>query len=196
MKLDTQYGEIESVSMMPEGVLDFLSNQQVIDLVRYLQSDHEVSLKWYWKQQIPEFLILASRKFLFFYIVLRFSSDAKAQNSSLFKLVFDHQTLIVSDLLETGDFYRDVLLFDEIPLAAGMNPPKRWFKNSEGKEIHLIARKRKNLIQYEPIHLAFTVGSMESFIKHLEIRKIKYGSWFGEKGKIGTRDYEVRQMYL
>ena len=45
MKLDTQYGEIESVSMMPEGVLDFLSNQQVIDLVRYLQSNHEVSLK-------------------------------------------------------------------------------------------------------------------------------------------------------
>ena len=48
-------------------------------------------------------------------------------------LIFDHQALIVNNLQDSGDFYLNILGFEEIPVLAGQNPPKRWFRNINGK---------------------------------------------------------------
>ena len=56
-----------------------------------------------------------------------------------FKLTFNHQALPVKKLQETGDFYIKILGFEEIEMTANRYPPKRWFKNHEGKQLHLIS---------------------------------------------------------
>ena len=66
-----------------------------------------------------------------------------AQHIKIPSLVFDHQALIVEDIDASRDFYRDVLLMEEIENKAGDNPPKRWLKNAEGVEMHLIEGKTK-----------------------------------------------------
>lgn len=48
-----------------------------------------------------------------------------AQTES-FKLTFNHQALPVKQLQKTGDFYVDILGFEEIEVTASQNPPKRW----------------------------------------------------------------------
>ena len=53
----------------------------------------------------------------------------------------NHQALLENDLNLSGDFYRDVLGLEEIEVGAGQNPPKRWFKNNQGIEMHLISTK-------------------------------------------------------
>ena len=53
-------------------------------------------------------------------------------------LKFDHQALPVNNLKITGDFYRDILDFKDIPTLVGTKYTHRWLANYEGKEIHLI----------------------------------------------------------
>ena len=47
-------------------------------------------------------------------------------------------TLPVNNLKITGDFYRDILGFKDIPTLVGTKYTHRWLANYEGKEIHLI----------------------------------------------------------
>jgi len=44
-KSDIQSREVQTVSMMPEGLLDFLTNKEVIDLVGFLQTDNGIDLE-------------------------------------------------------------------------------------------------------------------------------------------------------
>ena len=60
--------------------------------------------------------------------------SVKSQNN----LKFDHQALPVNNLKITGDFYRDILGFEDIPTLVGTKESHRWLANQEGKEIHLI----------------------------------------------------------
>jgi catechol 2,3-dioxygenase-like lactoylglutathione lyase family enzyme len=45
-----------------------------------------------------------------------------------FKLTFNHQALPVKQLQKTGDFYIQILGFEEIEMTASQLPPKRWLK--------------------------------------------------------------------
>ena len=44
-KSDIQSREVQTVSMMPEGLLDFLTNKEIIDLVGFLQTDDGIDLE-------------------------------------------------------------------------------------------------------------------------------------------------------
>ena len=85
---------------------------------------------------------------------------------------FNHQALLVNDLNLSGDFYRDVLGLEEIEVGAGQNPPKRWFKNNQGIEMHLISSEEKLSILPKGIHMAFTVKNFDEFINHLKNKNI------------------------
>ena len=54
------------------------------------------------------------------------------------------------------DYYCDVWSFEEIPAGAGMNPPKRWLKNEDSREMHLILNKREANSAPKSYHIAFT----------------------------------------
>ena len=126
-------------------------------------------------------------------ILITFGLNAQDNNIDL---KFNHQALLVNNLQETGDFYLNVLDFDEIFVGAGQSPPKRWFKNYEGKEIHLILQKASIQKQPKGIHMAYSVKNINSFIKHLNKHKVKYSNWAGETGTIQLRADGVNQIWI
>lgn len=111
-------------------------------------------------------------------------------------LVFDHQALIVNNLKESGDFYIEILGLEEIPVLAGQDPPKRWFRNINGKEIHLI--QSNEIIPKPPksIHMAFSPKSFNQFVDHLNKNKIEFSNWEGEFNKVQSRDDGKRQIWI
>ena len=136
------------------------------------------------------------RKKLFFLVLFCFTI-VFAQSSIGMELSFDHQAYPVKNLKKMGDFYRDVLGFEEIPAGAGMNPPKRWLKNEAGKEMHLILNKSQAESSPKSYHIAFTVKNMDSFMRHLKKMKIPFGDWSGKNEKFQIRaDGGAKQIYL
>ena len=129
-------------------------------------------------------------------LIISFCSVLFSQHIKIPSLLYDHQALIVKDINASRDFYRDVLLMEEIENKAGDNPPKRWLKNAEGKEMHLIEGKTKQLKHVKSVHMAFSVKNMDDFMNHLKILNIEFGSWNGKKGTYGLRDDGVKQIYL
>ena len=112
------------------------------------------------------------------------------------KLFFDHQALIVNNLQKTGDFYIDILGLQEIPVGAGQDPPKRWFKTENGKEIHLIQSTSEINELPKSIHMALSPTNFESFIDNLKKNKIDYSNWEGELNTIQERIDGKRQIWI
>tara|TARA_B100000780_G_scaffold4343_1_gene3493 strand:- start:159 stop:599 length:441 start_codon:yes stop_codon:yes gene_type:complete len=112
-----------------------------------------------------------------------------------FKLSFNHQALPVTKLQETGDFYIKILGFEEIEMTANQNPPKRWFKNHEGKQLHLIASDLgvpNSIIN----HMAFSTKNLKDVVLHLRKNNINYWTDEGEKNIIRYRKDGVRQVKI
>ena len=116
-----------------------------------------------------------------------------SQENNLF---FDHQALIVNNLQESGDFYLNILGLEEIPVGAGQDPPKRWFKTNNGKEIHLIQSTSEINELPKSIHMAFSPNNFELFIDNLKKNKIYFSNWKGESYKIQQRADGQRQIWI
>ena len=112
-----------------------------------------------------------------------------------FKLSFNHQALPAMKLQETGDFYIKILGFEEIEMTANQDPPKRWFKNHEGKQLHLIASDvgvPNSIIN----HMAFSTKNLEDVVLYLRKNMIDYWTDEGEKNIIRFRKDGVRQVKI
>ena len=91
----------------------------------------------------------------------------------------------VNNLKESGDFYIDILGLQEIPVGAGQDPPKRWFKTNNGKEIHLIQSKSEINQLPKSIHMAFSPANFELFIDNLKKNKTNF-KFFNYKFSLGS----------
>ena len=112
-----------------------------------------------------------------------------------FKLSFNHQALPVTKLQETGGFYIKILGFEEIEMTANQDPPKRWFKNHEGKQLHLITSDvgvPSSIIN----HMAFSTKNLKDVVLHLRKNNINYWTDEGEKNIIRYRKDGVRQVKI
>ena len=112
-----------------------------------------------------------------------------------FKFSFNHQALPAMKLQETGDFYIKILGFEEIEMTANQDPPKRWFKNHEGKQLHLIASDvgvPNSIIN----HMAFSTKNLEDVVLYLRKNNINYWTDEGEKNIIRFRKDGVRQIKI
>jgi catechol 2,3-dioxygenase-like lactoylglutathione lyase family enzyme len=112
-----------------------------------------------------------------------------------FKLTFNHQALPVIKLQETGDFYIKILGFEEIEMTANQYPLKRWLKNHERKQLHLInsdAGIPNTIIN----HMAFSTKKLESVVEHLRKNKIDYWTDEGKKNIVRIRKDGVRQIKI
>ena len=117
-----------------------------------------------------------------------------AQQES-FKLTFNHQTLPVKQLKKTGDFYINILGFEEIEVTASQNPPKRWLMNHEGKQLHLITSDDQaptTIIN----HMAFSTADLDKVVAHLQKNKVDYWTDEGKKNVVRIRKDGVRQVKI
>jgi catechol 2,3-dioxygenase-like lactoylglutathione lyase family enzyme len=112
-----------------------------------------------------------------------------------FKLTFNHQALPVKQLQKTGDFYIQILGFEEIKMTASQLPPKLWLKNHEGKQLHLITSEdgAPNTIIN---HMAFSTVNLDKVVKHLRKNNIDYWTDEGKKNVVRIRKDGVRQVKI
>ncbi|HKK76133.1 MAG TPA: VOC family protein [Saprospiraceae bacterium] len=129
------------------------------------------------------------------FLLLTLSSQAFAQKSESFDVIFNHVALSVKDVDRAADFYSEVLHLKEIRNET-RNPDIRWFSLGEGKELHLISSVKKRFKINKAIHFAITISNYDAFVANLEANGITYSSWLGEEGKVSLRPDGIRQVYV
>ncbi len=132
------------------------------------------------------------KKIIFLLLIVPIIKYGQNNNS----MKFNHQALLVNDLNQSGDFYNNILGFEEIEVGAGQNPPKRWFKSDDGMEIHLISTKEKLKSIPKGVHMAFSVKNFDLFISNLKGNNITYGNWRGDKNQIQLRNDGYKQIFF
>tara|TARA_B100001248_G_scaffold13124_1_gene8641 strand:- start:1268 stop:1711 length:444 start_codon:yes stop_codon:yes gene_type:complete len=132
------------------------------------------------------------KKIIFLLLIIPIIKYGQNNNS----MKFNHQALLVNDLNQSGDFYNNILGFEEIEVGAGQNPPKRWFKSDDGMEIHLISTKEKLKSIPKGVHMAFSVKNFDLFINNLKGNNITYGNWRGDKNQIQLRNDGYKQIFF
>ncbi|MFT6871477.1 MAG: lactoylglutathione lyase [Roseivirga sp.] len=121
--------------------------------------------------------------------LILFSALAWSQTS------FDHMAIVVKDLEESKKFYTEALGFKNIEDPTG-NPLIDWVENDKGQQIHMIQAELSAIKLTKSVHYSFAVLTLRPFTDNLQLRKIAYESWEGEKGGITIRPDGVRQVYL
>jgi catechol 2,3-dioxygenase-like lactoylglutathione lyase family enzyme len=125
---------------------------------------------------------------VFFGIVL----SVQSQNN----LKYDHQALPVNNLKITGDFYRDILGFKDIPTLVGTKDSHRWLANYEGKEIHLIFSNDEIQKTPKQIHMAFSPLDFEKFIDHLKMNNVVFTNYKLKAGVVQVRNDGIKQLWI
>ncbi len=125
------------------------------------------------------------------YLETQFVAEEKAS----FSYNFDHQSLVVTNLMATGDFYRDVLKLKEIE-HPDKAPGFRWFQVKGNSQLHLI---KKDIIEFKKdksIHLCLSTQNLEGMIEHLIANSVDFYDWPGNKGSVTDRSDGVKQIYV
>jgi lactoylglutathione lyase len=107
---------------------------------------------------------------------------------------FNHIALYVADLEKSTAFYRDMVAAEVIP-DPFHDDRHVWFKIGEHNQLHLIAGN----VGEEPgrgIHFAFSVSSMQDFVRHFDRQGIEYADGKGKTGEVRLRPDGVKQIYL
>ena len=111
-------------------------------------------------------------------------------------LKYDHQALPVNNLKITGDFYRDILGFKDIPTLVGTKDSHRWLANYEGKEIHLIFSNDEIQKTPKQIHMAFSPLDFEKFINHLKMNNVVFTNYKLKTGAVQVRKDGIKQLWI
>ncbi|WP_035916865.1 VOC family protein [Flavimarina sp. Hel_I_48] len=130
---------------------------------------------------------------LFCAFQLQFLQAQHAQDS--LKLKFDHESLLVSDMQKSADFYRDVLLLNEMksPLDG---PDRKWFSLGGNYQLHLIREDRKMVQNDVATHFSLSINDLDAYIAFLEKKGVKYTNWPTTEKAISIRPDNVRQIYV
>ncbi|MCM4168317.1 Virulence protein [Arenibacter antarcticus] len=128
-------------------------------------------------------------------LILLFLLIGLQSNSQSFTFSIDHSSLIVNDLVTTGDFYSNILGLTEIP-HPDRSPGFRWFSIDGASQIHLIYKDTVTMKKHKSMHLCLSTPNLEGFIDHLNKNDVVYEDWPGKKGAITLRTDGVQQIYL
>lgn len=108
---------------------------------------------------------------------------------------FSHQTIFVTDLNRAANFYEKVLELKRIP-EPFHDGKHVWFRVSEHGQLHVVSGAKEDIPHDINIHLAFSVPSMDEFLKHLDDMNVKYGNWAQNDKTPQLRPDKVKQVYL
>lgn len=118
-----------------------------------------------------------------------------AMQAQDFSFTYDHFALEVADLQKVGDYYKEVLLLEEIPHPS--EPTGfRWFRIRGNTQLHLIGKDAVPEEDRKSEHLCLSVSDLDAFIAHLEKSGVSYWDWPGTAGAVTLRADGVRQIYL
>lgn len=133
-----------------------------------------------------------NKKFLILVLTVLFTSFGSAQINFNFRK--DHNALLVKDLGQAANFYKEILGLEEIP-NGGLGDYIRWFQLKDGVQVHLI-ESQDDISQHKGVHMAINTNKLEEFIKYLKSKNVLFENWPGEKSSTNTRPDNVKQIYL
>ena len=107
----------------------------------------------------------------------------------------NHITVYVVDMNKSADFYEKVMQLERIPEPFHDNK-HIWEKIGEHAQLHIVQGATAITPHSVNIHLAFSVPSVDDFMKHLDEMHIKYGNYQGEDKQIAKRPDGVNQIYF
>ncbi|MEL6303818.1 MAG: VOC family protein [Bacteroidota bacterium] len=108
---------------------------------------------------------------------------------------FDHQSLVVGNLMETGDFYRDVMGLEEIPHPE-QKPGFRWFTIYGNSKLQLVKKEFTEFPKDKSIHFSLSVSNLEKFIENLLVHDVLFYDWPGNENGVTDRADGVKQIYF
>ena len=120
---------------------------------------------------------------------------AHSQDDMKPKLIFNHQTLYVTDLQRSAVFYEKVLGLDTISEPFHDNR-HIWLRIGDHSQLHVVLGAKDVVEHNINIHLAFSVASIENFIAHLNAMQVKFGNWKGDSKNPEVRPDGIKQIYL
>jgi len=116
--------------------------------------------------------------------------------SQAFQFSNSHISFIVDDIDKSVKFYSNVLQLQEEDTPVGMPETVRWFKLSDGTEIHITESKSKFKTPPKEIRFSFSTKDLLEFVNLLVTKKIPFEDWFGESQKVTTRSDGIKQVYF
>src|SRR3984957_1999678 len=108
---------------------------------------------------------------------------------------FSHQTIFVTDLDRAANFYEKELELKRIP-EPFHDGRYVWFRVSEHGQLHVVSGAKEDIPHDINILLAFSVPSIDEFVKHLDAMNVKYGNWAQNDKTPQLRPDKVKQVYL
>lgn len=132
---------------------------------------------------------------LFLVLLAMLSANAYSEETA-FDIQFDHVTLLVSDIDESADFYREILMLKEIETPWGKIPWGRMFSTGTTGELHLVKSTMEVSQQDKQIHYAFNVREFDDYLEFLKNHEVVYGDFEGKAWVFQTRPDGVRQVYF
>ncbi len=132
------------------------------------------------------------KKIFYLFCLVGISLSSPAQD---FKVAYDHTALRVSDLNQSAEFYREILLLEEIKVPYE-NPIIRWFSLGDPYQLHLIQMTDLKVQSDIASHLALYVDDLDAFVKHLKEKGIPYRDWVGNPSQIALRPDSIQQVYI
>jgi lactoylglutathione lyase len=117
----------------------------------------------------------------------------KAQNSAIPHL--NHFAVYVVDLQRSADFYQKVMMLQKIeePFHDGKHV---WLKMGDHNQLHIISGAATDIPHDINVHMAFSVPSLDDFIKHLKAENIKFGNFAQNTETPQLRADGIKQVYL
>jgi lactoylglutathione lyase len=122
-----------------------------------------------------------------------FAMEAIAQNSAVPHL--NHFAVYVVDLQRSANFYEKVMQLQKIeePFHDGKHV---WLKMGDHNQLHIISGASSDMPHDINVHMAFSVPSLEDFIKHLKEENVKFGNFAQNSEAPQTRADGIKQVYL
>ena len=133
------------------------------------------------------------KSLLFLTLTFGFMCSCNAQKN--FKVVFDHDALLVSDIAKSADFYKNVLFLKEIPSPIE-NVDRKWFSLGGHYQLHLIKEDRPIKQNDVAMHYSVNVDDLDAYVKFLDKKGIPYTNWPTTKKEMSVRPDNVRQVYI
>ena len=128
-------------------------------------------------------------------LCLLFVSNCLLLSGQSFDFQYDHYSLIIKDLKETGDFYANILRLEEIPHPSASSG-FRWFKIKGNSQLHLIGKDSVAMKHSKSVHLCLATQQLDDFIAHLKANEVPFWDWPGKKNTITNRADGVKQIYI
>lgn len=109
--------------------------------------------------------------------------------------VLNHIAIYVADLKQSTNFYHDLFNL-EIAAEPFHDGRHTWFSLGNGAHLHIIQGAKTRGTYDKNEHLCFSVPSVETFVKTLNAKNIKYENFAGATGAITARVDGVKQIYF